>query len=68
MSQTNKPTPMLVEIVAIYQTALDRIDDYFEYSYDGEQDKAFISGILNKLHSDATVIASKYNTKIGETK
>ncbi len=55
---------MLVEIVAIYQTALDRIDDYFEYSYDGDKDKAFVSGVLNKLYDDASKIASKYNTKI----
>jgi len=60
----NKPTPMLLEIVTVYQTALDRIDDYFEYSYDGDKDKAFVSGVLNKLYADASKIASKYNTKI----
>jgi len=68
MNLENKPTPMLVEIVAIYQTALNRIDDYFDYSYGANRDKAFVSGLLNKLYKDTSVIAYKYNTNKYNTK
>ena len=44
------------EMLRIYQVAVNRIDDYFEYRMQSEQDKKAVQAILEDLTDSLTVI------------
>jgi len=37
------------ELLESYQTALNKIDDYFEYRFDSEKDKKYVMGVIDNL-------------------
>ena len=40
----------------VYQNPINKIDDYFEYSHESEQDKRYVMACLNKLTKDLKII------------
>ncbi len=42
----------VAEALRKYQTAINKIDDYFEYSNESEKDKTFVREVLSKLTKD----------------
>lgn len=49
-----------------YQRAINRIDDYFEYTNESAKDKQFVRSVLNQLTNNLKTISSEQKARIEE--
>lgn len=64
MGNVDRNLSLIEKLFAEYQAAINRIDDYFEYSHKSEVDKKYVMGVIDKLNGKILEINDEHQMQV----